>query len=554
MTVNGGRPPVGEVSHGKSEGRWLQRLQKATAIAIMVGGVGSVGLMLFAGRRNTSHLLRLIFIIWVSSPFIALIWLSRVSKGWSVITRATLYVAALVLTLSSLLIYLLVAVSPPKAQKAAPFIVVPPVSWVLMATVVPIVALISARKTRLARRILKGLAALMILVILGIGALSAFLWTEQRTELTLPTPTGPFAVGRAIEVWTDDGNVDALAPVPGTKRELLVWFWYPAAGPSGAITGYVPAQVLAPTGRIGGSWVWSLLTRDLSKVHARSTDNAELSRQQSSYPVVLMRGGASAPVLNYSALAEDLASHGYVVVGIDAPYRTSVVVFPDGRVITRTPENNGERCEERKGKERADCANRLLAAWTGDMAFVLDRLDQLNASGASGKFVRRLDLSHVGVFGHSFGGAQAAQFCHDDPRCKAGIDIDGRPFGTVVREGTRQPFMFLMSAQIHSSDPESREVKADIESIYDRLPADGRLRIAIRGANHFTFSDDGALLKSAIVRRTLRIFGMLGIDGRRQLSVTAYCVRSFFDTYLKSERGSPLKISSALYPEIEFIE
>src|SRR5207244_1834695 len=124
-----------------------------------------------------------------------------------------------------------------------------------------------------------------------------------------------------------------------------------------------------------------------------------------------------------------------------------VVVFPDGRVITRTPENNGELCEERTGEERAICASRLLNAWVADMAFVLDRLEQLNASDTSGKFTGRLDMTRLGVFGHSFGGAQAAQFCHDDGRCKAVVDIDGRPFGTVIHEGMSKPFMFLMTGQ-----------------------------------------------------------------------------------------------------------
>ena len=59
--------------------------------------------------------------------------------------------------------------------------------------------------------------------------------------------------------------------------------------------------------------------------------------------------------------------------------------------------------------------------------------------------------------------------------------------------------------------------------------------LTIRGANHFTFSDDGALLKSYLLRGALRVFGKLGIDGRRQLAVTAYCVHSFFDTYLKRD-------------------
>jgi pimeloyl-ACP methyl ester carboxylesterase len=194
-----------------------------------------------------------------------------------------------------------------------------------------------------------------------------------------------------------------------------------------------------------------------------------------------------------------------------------------------------------------------MTAWTYDIGFVLDRLERLNGSDSSGKFTGRLDMTRVGVFGHSFGGATAAQFCHDDSRCKAGIDVDGAPFGSVVREGMDKPFLFLLSDHSHESGAESDRILANIQSIYDRLPAEGRLRIAIRGADHFLFSDDGALLKSHIVMGALRMVGILGIDGRRQLAVTAYCVHSFFDAYLKGAGDSRLRISSPLFPEIEVL-
>ncbi len=406
---------------------------------------------------------------------------------------------------------------------------------------------------RRARRIFKGCAMFAALGVLGIGVLLGALWLEQRSEATLPAPTGPFAVGRAIYDWADDA-VDPLAPVPGTRRELLVWIWFPsAAGQSAAVTDdYLPAPMRAAGARANRApLIMRWLTRDPSRVHAHSLRDAEVSPRQRSYPVVILRAGASSSVLNYSTLAEDLASHGYVVVGFDAPYRTGLVVFPDGRVIARTPENNPELC---LGREQARCADRLLSAWTADIAFVLDRLERLNAPGASGKLAGRLDMTRVGVFGHSFGGAAAALFCHQDPRCKAGIDVDGAPHGCVIQTGIDRPFMFLLSDHSQESDPESRQIQADIQSIYDRLPADGRLRIAIRGANHFMFSDDGAVLKSRVVRGTLRVFGKLGIDGRRQLAATAYCVHSFFDAYLKRGSVPRFEISSPLYPEIQILE
>jgi len=405
-------------------------------------------------------------------------------------------------------------------------------------------------KGRWSRWIFKGVAVMVLFVLLGFGLLLGSLWVERRTGLTLPAPTGTFAVGREVFDWTDATNLDKMAPTPMTKRELLVWIWYPSSPGQPAKEGdYVPAQLRA-AGAPPSSAILMLLTRDLSRVHSHTKANAAVSSQERAYPVVVMRTGASLGVLSYSTLAEDLASHGYIVAGFDAPYRTRAVAFPDGRLVERTPENNPEFFE---GQPQAGRLNELLTAWTDDVGFVLDRLERLNESDPSGKFTGRLDMTRVGVFGHSFGGAQAAQFCSLDSRCKAGIDIDGRPLGSVVKAGLRQPFMFLLSDQ-NTSDAEGRQVMADIRSIYDRLPATRRSLVKIRGANHFFFSDDGGLLKSHIVLGTLRRLGVLGIDGRRQLEVTRFCVRGFFDAYLKGSGVSPPEMSSTLYPEIQVLQ
>src|SRR5437764_1118494 len=86
----------------------------------------------------------------------------------------------------------------------------------------------------------------------------------------------------------------------------------------------------------------------------------------------------------------------------------------------------------------------------------------------------------VGGYGHSFGGAVVAQFCHDDPRCKSGLDIDGAPLGNVIQSGINRPFLFLLSDHSHDVGPEVDRIKADIQSIYDHLPANARYRVEIR--------------------------------------------------------------------------
>src|SRR5947209_15017093 len=114
--------------------------------------------------------------------------------------------------------------------------------------------------------------------------------------------------------------------------------------------------------------------------------------------------------------------------------------------------------------------------WTADTQFVVDHLRLLN-DDPSGKFAGRMDLQRLGMFGHSFGGATALEFCHEDSRCKAAVDVDGIPFGRVVPQGLSKPCMFLLSDHSREmADREARQVLAEMQSIYDRLP-DGRLYV-----------------------------------------------------------------------------
>jgi dienelactone hydrolase len=403
----------------------------------------------------------------------------------------------------------------------------------------------------IAKTLAKGL--IYILGVLALGAVLAVsgvlvaTWFEHRVPLELPRPTGSFAVGRSVFHWVEEDRADEFAPVPESKRELVVWVWYPSAATQGARAEYLPPQWRDALARRSGVLMSDFLTRDLSQVRLHSTENAGLPAVESRFPVVILRAGAAALVTGYTALAEDLASHGYIVVGPDAAYRTTVVVFPDGRVVLRPDKYNLELLPE---SEKVGFANRLINMWSTDLAFVVDQLAKLDAADPSGRFTGRLDLQRLGIFGHSLGGATAADFCHEDSRCKAGIDLDGQLFGPVIDEGLRQPFMFVLEDHGRETDPALKEIFAHFQSMYQRLPVDSRWRITLRGANHFSFSDQ-MLLKSQLLLGMMQRLGMIGgLDGRRGLEITADCVSSFFDVYLKGSPKSVLDAVMRRYPEI----
>ena len=123
------------------------RLCTPALIAVLVGSVGSLGLMLRAGQ-HTPRLLLFAMALWVLSPFVILGWAHVVSKRWSELTRAALHGVMLIVALASLAVYGADALWPRKAQPAFFYVLVPPVSWLLTAIVVSSAAWVSRRRSR----------------------------------------------------------------------------------------------------------------------------------------------------------------------------------------------------------------------------------------------------------------------------------------------------------------------------------------------------------------------------------------------------------------------
>ena len=108
-------------------------LIQGVALVLALGGLaGSLKMVLDTGKNNPSTLLVTLFLVWVASPFIAIFTALWVSRRWPFGVMAWLYFLILVIVAGSLAFYsgwLEVTGTKP----AFKFLVIPPVSWLLIA-------------------------------------------------------------------------------------------------------------------------------------------------------------------------------------------------------------------------------------------------------------------------------------------------------------------------------------------------------------------------------------------------------------------------------------
>ena len=246
-----------------------------------------------------------------------------------------------------------------------------------------------------------------------------------------------------------------------------------------------------------------------------------------------------------------MAGQGYIVVTIDHTYESQIVEFPGGRLeVSRLPAKSTDEDIAKALRIRQD-----------DTRFVLDELARLNAGASPNAQHRRLphglpgsfDLSRTGMFGHSLGGDTAAETMAQDPRIRAGVDLDGSINGTVAATGLDRPFLLMASAgHGRDNDPSWAEFWSHLRG--------WRRELQLRDSGHLAFSDLAPLTQQlikalpippAVVTRLVASIGTL--DASRAVSVQRAYLHAFFDLHLRQRDHHLLSRPSARFPEIEFI-
>jgi hypothetical protein len=124
-----------------------ERLRISALLCLTGATVGALGLMLRAGRHNPSRLLMAGMAVWVLSPFLILASAHAVSSRWRPFGRVPLYWLTVALCLGSLSVYVHDAFRP-ASKGAFVFVLLPPVSWLLIAIVLGLSAFLHGRQSR----------------------------------------------------------------------------------------------------------------------------------------------------------------------------------------------------------------------------------------------------------------------------------------------------------------------------------------------------------------------------------------------------------------------
>jgi dienelactone hydrolase len=376
---------------------------------------------------------------------------------------------------------------------------------------------------RLSVRLLRLFGGFAFALFIGVLAAAAFSAVMRSQVRTLPSVTGSSIVGRTEIALTDSSRPDPFAS-DGRLRELAVWIWYPA----------VPASSGTPAPYIPAAWAdlvenEGVFSQDLRALRAHSIADAPLEGHP---PVVVLLPGLGQPVASYTALAEDLASHGYAVVGVN-PTGSIAVVFPDGHVAPGMPLGNVEGMDVPSWYVSAE---RVTNVWADDAAFVVGTLS------ATPPKIGPLDFDHVAYLGHSLGGAASFEACRQDARCAAAVDLDGTLWTEVRHTGLEAPSLAVRAAPKQPCDAFCEAADADFATV-DAIGDSTQVRVA--GSQHMNFSDMG------LMWRPLGHLVSLGtIDAQRMTQVTRALVVSFLDEHVRDAPAGTFSTTASGYAEV----
>jgi len=368
----------------------------------------------------------------------------------------------------------------------------------LLAAATPLIALLCRNKLSV-RWVRLAAGVSFTGVVFGVVVLAAW----ALPVITLPAPTGPYAVG-----VLDRELVDTTR-----DRRLMATVWYPAAatGDPTPLT-HEPDALMAGLEYLTG--LPGMVFQHMRYITVGASDGAPIVDGEPPLPVLVFSHGLVGTRLQNASMLQELASWGYLVLALDHTDAAAVTVFPDGETRFYDEARFGIAPDDAASTGAID--THMFPVWVADQRFAFDTLEAWAESDPL--FAGKLNLDELGAFGHSFGGATSLEVCRIDPRCRAAADLDGGLYGAMVEQPASRPMLLMTSAS------SSRDEMATVEWRSAVARAQGpAFWLELPGSSHLSFTDMELLSP---------LLPPSGFDPRAGLAQVNHDLRVFFDTYL----------------------
>lgn len=256
------------------------------------------------------------------------------------------------------------------------------------------------------------------IVYLFTATMPVLVLNAQADSVRLMEPRGPYPVGTVTYEWQDPSRPAEYSAYPEDRRTVVAQFWYPAnRAPDDQQASYNP---ISEDYRMVGT------NSSLRSAFHPTVENANL---------ILFAPGRGTERFLYTTLAEDLASHGFVVVSVDMP-SIGYTIFGDGQIVKPDPSFSPPPGMMGGPYEKVDqFFEKPTTMGSADLYLVYEKLTELNRADPDQRFTGRLKLDGVGIFGHSLGGRIAGQFTASHDFVKAYASMEGIPPREVRYKG-----------------------------------------------------------------------------------------------------------------------
>jgi hypothetical protein len=350
----------------------------------------------------------------------------------------------------------------------------------------------------------------------------------------LPKLTGSYGVGVKTIHLIDASRSENFTIDPTDVREMMVRLWYPIeTSDLGTRTDYMDYSTF--------QWLKNrspipLITiPNNAYLFVRPHGRNDMTIAKGMFPLVVFSPGYDGVYQIYTSFIEDLVSHGFVVASINHPYVSGITTFPDGHTI-------GLAEVPIDPVARSAFFNMSLRTIAGDAKFILNIITEMNETDPD--FCGHFDLSRVGMYGHSFGGANTAVCCFEDARFRAGLTLDGVFYQQFIPGNITTPFFFMFAEARLAND-------STIMYLWNHTIND-TFKMNILGSTHYAFTDVGVLLSHLLPLIPPKLLSFGSIAPKRMVNITRTYITVFFEVSLKGQTIETLLNLSSQFDEVQF--